>query len=205
MRWLRTHFGRRHQSDVLHQPAQVWESQYASGKWDYLVQLSELSRYSLLVGYVCHLQPGGMVLDVGCGQGVLLGRLPSSAFSKYVGIDLSESAVAAARTLQKGARSFLVTDCESYTPTELFDVIVFNEVLYYLRDPLAMVERYSRSLNDGGVLLVSMCSAARGAGPILERLRAEYSVVDATRLIHGETRLSWDCAALRPKSSRVPE
>jgi hypothetical protein len=77
---------------------------------------------------------------------------------------------------------------------------VFNEVLCYLRDPLAVVRRYSRSLDDGGVLLVSMCTAARGAGAILERLRTEYSVVDEIRITHGGTRLSWDCAALRPKT-----
>jgi 2-polyprenyl-3-methyl-5-hydroxy-6-metoxy-1,4-benzoquinol methylase len=152
------------------------------------------------VGYVCHFSPGGVVLDAGCGQGVLLRRLPDSAYSKYVGIDMSESAIAAARELKNGPRSFLVSDCESYTPTDRFDVIVFNEVLYCFRDPLAVVRRYSRSLNDGGVLLVSMCTAAQGADAILERLRAEYAVVDETRVTHGETRLSWDCAALRPKT-----
>jgi 2-polyprenyl-3-methyl-5-hydroxy-6-metoxy-1,4-benzoquinol methylase len=195
--------GRQPQSDVLHQSAQDWESHYASGKWDYLGQLPEISRYSVLVGYVCHLQTGGTVLDIGCGQGVLLSRLPSSAFSKYVGIDLSESAVASARKVQNGGRSFVVTDCETYTPTESFDVIVFNEVLYYLRDPLAVVARYSRALNEGGVLLVSMCSAARGAAAILKRLRAEYSVIDATRVTRSETGLSWDCVAFHPKSPRV--
>jgi 2-polyprenyl-3-methyl-5-hydroxy-6-metoxy-1,4-benzoquinol methylase len=201
-RWLRSLFDRRPESDVLSPSAQAWDSQYAGGRWDFLGQLPELSRYSVLVGYVCHLSPGGVVLDAGCGQGVLLRRLPDSAYSSYVGIDVAESAIAAARELKNGPKTFLVADCESYTPTGRFAVIVFNEVLYYLRDPLAVVRRYSRSLEDGGVLLVSMSTAARGADTILERLRTEYSVVDEIRITHGGTQLSWDCAALRPKTGR---
>ena len=138
-------------------------------------------------------------MDVGCGQGVLLRRLPSCAYSKYMGIDVSRSAIAAASKLQIECSAFLVTDCESYTPTEGFDVIVFNEVLYCLCDPLGIVGRYSRSLHEGGVLLVSVCTAARGADAILKRLGAEFQLLDATRIIHGETRLSWDLAALSPK------
>ena len=198
-RWLRSRFERQPKSDVLSQSAQAWEAQYVAGRWDYLARLSELSRYSVLVGYICHLRPGGVVLDAGCGQGLLLSRLPEFAYSKYVGIDVSETAIVAARKLENGPRDFLVTDCEGYTPGEQFDVIVFNEVLYCLRDPLAVVERYARSLRAGGVVLVSMCTAARGASAIFERLIAEYSPVDQTRVTHGQTGLSWDCAAFRPK------
>jgi len=196
---LRSRFERQPKSDVLSQSAQAWEAQYAAGRWDYLGRLSELSRYSVLVGYICHLRPGGVVLDAGCGQGLLLSRLPEFAYSKYVGIDVSETAIAAARALEKGPRSLLVTDCDGYTPGEQFDVIVFNEVLYCLRDPLAVVERYTHSLRSDGVVLVSMCSAARGASAIFERLNAEYSPVDQTRVTHVQTGLSWDCAAFRPK------
>ena len=198
-RWLRSRFERQPQSDVLSQSPQAWEAQYAAGKWDYLARLSELSRYSVLVGYICHLQPGGVVLDAGCGQGVLLSRLPDFAYSKYVGIDVSETAIMEARKLEKGPRDFLVTNCEGYDPGEPFDVIVFNEVLYCLRDPLAVVERYTRSLRADGVVLVSMCTAARGADAILERLLTEYLPVDQTRVTHGQTGISWDCAAFRPK------
>ena len=58
--------------------------------------------------------------------------------------------------------------------------------------------RYSRALNQDGVLLVSMCGAFRGGAAISERLEAEYSLVDETRVSHGGTRLWWDCLALRP-------
>src|ERR1700741_4727116 len=85
-RWLQSLVDRGRRSDGLLQSAQTWEAQYAAGKWDYLAELSELSRFSILAGYICHLKPGGAVLDTGCGQGALLRRLPSDSYSRYVGI-----------------------------------------------------------------------------------------------------------------------
>lgn len=191
--------GRR--SDGLLQSAQTWEAQYAAGRWDCLAQLPELARFSILAGYIWQLKPGGAVLDVGCGQGVLLGRLPGSAYARYLGIDVADSAIAVARQQQNERGTFLAVDCEDYSPAERFDVIVFNEVLCCLRDPLRAVERYARSLNPGGLLLVSMCTAARGSATILWRLKRVYATVDEVRAVHSGRKVSWVCTALRPEQS----
>ena len=183
------------------QSAQTWETQYAAGRWDFLAQLSELGRFSILAGYICHLKPGGAVLDTGCGQGVLLRRLPSSCYSRYVGIDVSGSAISVAQKQQNECSTFLAADCEEYSPAEHFDVIVFNEVLCCLRDPLRTVERYARSLNPGGLLLVSMCTAARGSATILWRLKRAYATVDEVRIVHSGRKVSWVCTALRPRGA----
>jgi 2-polyprenyl-3-methyl-5-hydroxy-6-metoxy-1,4-benzoquinol methylase len=196
-RWLQLLLDRGRRSDGLLQSAQTWEAQYAAGRWDFLGQLSELSRFSILAGYIWHLKPGGAVLDVGCGQGVLLRRLPSSSYSRYVGIDVSGSAVSAAQKQQNERSTFLAADCENYSPAEQFDVIVFNEVLCCLRDPLRTVERYARSLNPNGLLLVSMCTAARGSATILWRLKRTYATVDEVRVAHKGRKVSWVCSALR--------
>jgi 2-polyprenyl-3-methyl-5-hydroxy-6-metoxy-1,4-benzoquinol methylase len=190
--------GRR--SDSLLQSAQTWEAQYAAGRWDFLAQLSELARFSVLAGYVCHLKPGATVLDTGCGQGVLLRRLPISCYSRYVGIDVSASAIAVAQEQGNERSTFLAADCEEYSPAEHFDVIVFNEVLCCLRDPLRTVERYARSLNPGGLLLVSLCTAARGSSTVLRRLKRAYATVDEVRIEHSGRKVSWVCTALRPEA-----
>jgi 2-polyprenyl-3-methyl-5-hydroxy-6-metoxy-1,4-benzoquinol methylase len=199
-RWLQSLVDRGRRSDGLLQSAQTWEAQYAAGRWDFLAQLSELSRFSVLAGYIHQLKLGGAVLDVGCGQGVLLRRLPSSSYSRYLGIDMSESAIAVGRRQQNERSTFLAVDCEDYSPAEQFDVIVFNEVLCCLRDPLRTVERYERSLSSGGLLLVSMCTAARGSATILWRLKRAYATVDEVRVVHSGRKVSWVCTALCPRS-----
>ena len=198
-RWLQALVDRSRRSDGLLQAAQTWEAQYAAGRWDFLGQLSELARFSVLAGYICHLKPGGAVLDCGCGQGTLLHRLPSSSYARYVGIDVSASAIAVARQAENERSAFLVTDCDLYSPAEKFDVMVFNEVLCCLADPLGTVERYARSLNAGGLLLVSLCTAAHGSATILWRLKRAFTVVDEVRVIHTGRKVSWVCIALRPR------
>lgn len=198
MRWLELLVERGRRADGLLQSAETWEAQYAAGRWDFLAQLPELARFSILAGYICHLKPGGAVLDTGCGQGVLLGRLPSACYTRYVGIDLSGSAIAAAQKQRNERGTFLVADCEDYSPAEQFDVIVFNEVLCCLRDPLRTVERYTHSLKADGLLLVSLCTATRGSATILRRLKRAYATVDEVQVTDNGRKISWVCAALRP-------
>jgi 2-polyprenyl-3-methyl-5-hydroxy-6-metoxy-1,4-benzoquinol methylase len=199
-RWLKLRLARDRQPDSLLQSPQTWEAQYAAGRWDFLAELSELARFSVLAGYICHLKPGGSVLDTGCGQGVLLRRLPSSCYSKYVGIDLSESAISVAQQHAPERSTFLAADCEEYLPTQQFDVIVFNEVLCCLHDPLRTVERYARALNPGGILLVSLCTAGRGTRKVLSGLKQAYATVDEVRIVHSGRKVSWVCTALRTEA-----
>jgi 2-polyprenyl-3-methyl-5-hydroxy-6-metoxy-1,4-benzoquinol methylase len=195
-RWLQLLLDRGRRSDGLLQSAQTWEAQYAAGRWDFLGQLSELSRFGVLAGYISHLKPGAAVLDIGCGQGVLVRRLPSSAYSRYVGVDVSASALSVAQEQQPERTTFVAADCEHYAPAEQFDVIVFNEVLCCLSDPLQTVDRYARCLKSGGLLLVSMCTAARTSATILWRLRRAYTSLDEVRIVHSVRKVSWVCTAL---------
>ena len=196
-RALQWFLDRRRRTDGLLQSANTWEAQYASGRWDYLGRLPELARFSVLAGYICHLKPGGAVLDIGCGQGTLLRRLPDSAYSSYVGIDVSPSAIATAQERQPKNSTFVAADCEVYVPAGNFDVLVFNEVLCCLREPLHTVEGYARSLNPGGLLLVSLCTAAHGSATVLWQLKRAFALVDEVRISHVGRNVSWVCAALR--------
>src|SRR5262245_50731925 len=72
-------------------PSLVWESQYRNRYWDFLTGLEEVPHYSVIAGYLRFLKPGGSVLDVGCGEGILQTCFGSGAYSRYVGIDWSEA------------------------------------------------------------------------------------------------------------------
>ena len=138
---------------------QEWTSAYEAGRLDYYGQLDELGRYSVIVGYVGWLaaaRPAGpVVLDVGCGTGLLRERLDDVSFSEYVGVDLSGAAVTAARARGHDRSRFVVGDV-GVLDGGRFDVVVLNEVLYYSPDPRAFLERLSSLLAPDGLLLVSM-------------------------------------------------
>jgi SAM-dependent methyltransferase len=173
-----------------------WNSEFESGKWDYLAELPELARYSVLVGYAMHFHPAGSILDVGCGAGVLYRRLRPYGVARYLGIDVSSCAIDKLRGLGDQRCTFLVADAQHYLPTEKFDTIVFNEVLYYFRDPLATVQRYTGALNSGGILLLSTCTQFNGGSAILERLKRRYALLDETRVTHRSVKWSWIVTAL---------
>jgi SAM-dependent methyltransferase len=175
--------------------AEKWNAQYAAGRWTAFDRLDELAHYSVLAGYALHLKPGGALLDVGCGDGVLRDRLHPAAFSRYVGLDFEE-AVARARHRADDKTDFVVGDMHEFTPQTPFDIIVFNESLYYVADPIAELGRYSRWLAPAGLFLISTHLKANTEA-LWERIGKTYDVIDFTAVanVHGTT---WRCGVVRP-------
>jgi 2-polyprenyl-3-methyl-5-hydroxy-6-metoxy-1,4-benzoquinol methylase len=106
------------------------------------------------------LKPSGRVLDLGCGEGVLLQQIPATASVDYTGIDLSQVAITEAtkRIRDASLERFVCGDIEKFAAVNRspFDVIVFNEVLYYVADPSATVTRYRNILAAEGIVIVSV-------------------------------------------------
>jgi hypothetical protein len=68
---------RRKKGDIpIH--GEEWEKQYLFGKWKFMNQIDELALYSVIVGYIEYLKPGGAILDVGCGEGILFKKNTST-------------------------------------------------------------------------------------------------------------------------------
>lgn len=67
-----------------------WESEYSKGQWNYLDQETvERSRTAIVAVFTLYKRGDGIILDVGCGEGVLYDYLPESSRSNYIGVDIS--------------------------------------------------------------------------------------------------------------------
>lgn len=137
-----------------------WNRQYTSSTWKYLASLEQVPRYAIIEGWRRRLKPTGSVLDLGCGEGTLLEHLPLAESVTYTGVDLSQVAIDKAVTKIRDIsyERFVCADLRTFeTPAgSAFDVIIFNEVLYYVADPVAVVQRYRPSLATGGLIIVSV-------------------------------------------------
>jgi 2-polyprenyl-3-methyl-5-hydroxy-6-metoxy-1,4-benzoquinol methylase len=159
----------------------VWEDEYRRGKWELMRGFDELARYSVIAGYLHHLHPGGSVLDVGSGEGLLRDHLALYGYGRYHGIDLSEAAIAQAAPRAAAHTTFAAADAESYVPPGLFDAVVFNECVYYFADPVGSVRRYEPFLTAGGCLVVSTFRSRR-ADVIARRLAEIYPLLEETAI-----------------------
>jgi 2-polyprenyl-3-methyl-5-hydroxy-6-metoxy-1,4-benzoquinol methylase len=124
--------------------------------WDYLSSAEEAARYVVIASLLDRFCPGGPVLDVGCGEGLLHRYLDTQRYP-YTGIDVSR--VAIQRAIEKyPASTWLVADA-AHVPRGIavgFHAIVFNEVLYYLPDVAGTLTEYSRLLSGPSLVVVSV-------------------------------------------------
>lgn len=158
-----------------------WDAQWAAGTWDYLASPDELPRYGVVASCVRRARPRPSVLDVGCGHGELLATLGPEWPSRYHGIDLSSAAVEQARARYPDAATFEVADLATWTSRELYDVIVVNEVLYYVSDPAGQVDRYRHMLEPKGMVIISMFRHGN-TRLIWRELRRRLPIVDVAEV-----------------------
>ncbi len=175
----------------------VWNREYARGDWESLHSEDEFSRYAIILGHVLRLPGPVALLDVGCGSGRLLQLVARFAFERYVGVDISAEALERARTLGNAKAEFALSTAEAFSTEGRFDVIVFNEVAYYLRSPGEVLSRYRQYLRPGGILVVSMfdCLPASLAWRTLART---FDSVESTRVVNTKKR-AWNVRLLHPK------
>lgn len=173
----------------------AWEQQYRGGNWSILAQLDELARYMVLVGYLQYLKPNAAVLDVGCGEGLLLRYYRPYGYARYVGVDISETALAKARHGENETTTFVCADAETYEPTERFDAVVLNGILCYFYDPIGTAERYAHAIKPDGLLLVCAYVPSRREVATLRALTMRFPAVDETTIKSGAK--TWVCSVLQ--------
>ena len=119
----------------------AFDQYYRTGQWDYLDKNHSEEMVRLVEKYA----RGGRILDMGCGTGILASRLADDSYEYYRGIDASSEAIDRARKRASKKIGFEVGDIQNYRCDESFDVIVFEDSLYYV--PFfrrRLLKRYAR-------------------------------------------------------------
>jgi 2-polyprenyl-3-methyl-5-hydroxy-6-metoxy-1,4-benzoquinol methylase len=178
-----------------------WRDEYASGEWDRLWDIGELGHYTVVAGYFGRMKPGGSVLDVACGEGILRKHLQTHGYSRYLGIDVTPEAIATASKSKDERTDFVVADATRFATDQRFDVIIFNECLYYFADPMAIVNRYCEFLEEDGIVIVSNFNSLVNLGTI-DSIRKTFDIDDEVSLIN-RGGISWTVQLARPKRNET--
>lgn len=110
-------------------------------------------RRGSLDGAVTYLpaKPGGLLLDVGCGNGEALSRMRDLGW-RVRGVDPDWPAVA--RAWQRGLDVKCGTIEEASFPENTFDAITLNHVIEHVSDPRGLLAECERVLKPDGILVV---------------------------------------------------
>lgn len=136
-----------------------WNKQYRKGRWDSLKTNKELSRYATIVGYMTILgKENPSILDLGCGEGVLNEKIPHLDYSYFLGVDYSDVSVEKAKEKNFENAEFECADIHKFIPKRKFDIIVFNEVFYYVHEKErdTVLQRMIDHLEEDGIIITSM-------------------------------------------------
>ena len=100
------------------------------------------------------------VLDVGCFEGILSEKMKQNNCT-VVGVEIDVDAAKKAKTY---CEELIIGDVEmiQLNPKfeNYFDIIVFADILEHLTNPLAVLKRFKRYLNDDGYVIISLPNIA---------------------------------------------
>jgi SAM-dependent methyltransferase len=158
----------------------AWNREFAGGHWEFI----DSTPNDLIYGFLARYAKKGAILDLGCGAGNTGCELDAHFYSEYLGVDISDVAVAKAhaRAVQAGRSEknrYVQGDVVEFEPGQAFDVILFRESIWYVpkRKLLGVLARYRKHLKDGGVFVVRIYDRNL-RGDFVELLRSGCEIVE---------------------------
>jgi ubiquinone/menaquinone biosynthesis C-methylase UbiE len=111
-------------------------------EWRRLGAIDKVENIRELVGSV----PLGAVVDIGCGDGAVITEMARMGVAgRYVGVDISESAIqmAAGRSVAGAAFRVFDGDCVPFADKE-FDIAILSHVVEHLENPRRLLQEARR-------------------------------------------------------------
>ncbi len=94
-----------------------------------------------------------LILDLGCGDGVLTEQLSKLVpDGKVIGIDASIGMIDTAKKLEKDNLTFICMDIDNINFTDYFDVIFSNAALHWIKDHRRLLRNALKALKTNGVI-----------------------------------------------------
>lgn len=124
------------------------------------------------------------ILDIGCGNGKMLGYLQKKTGAFIYGFDYSEKAIETAKALYTEDSSFkegIIGEVEYQAG--LFDIITSMDTMYFAKDMTAFVAQIKRWLKPGGVFFVGYQE-----GDVMPKTQDAHTTVFAEALRKNEMR-----------------
>ncbi|MGJ8592694.1 MAG: class I SAM-dependent methyltransferase [Aquaticitalea sp.] len=151
-----------------------WNRQYRNGRWEKLKGDKEVIRYQQIIDDIEQFGSANpSILDLGCGEGILCDRMKNESYSYFLGMDFSSVSIKNANALNLGNADFICANVHNFQPEQTFDVIIFNEVFYYIHDTERqnVLNRMLASLNENGIIIVSIFREGGGCWNYFENLK----------------------------------
>ena len=122
------------------------------------------------------------ILDIGCGNGKMLGYLQKKTGAYIHGFDYSEKAIETAQsmfTINAEFKEGIIGEI-NYSEEE-FDAIISMDTMYFAKDMVVFISQVEKWLKKDGVLLVGYQE-----GDVMPKTKNEYTTVLANALEKNE-------------------
>lgn len=114
---------------------------------------------------------GVSILDIGCGNGKMLGYLQSKTGAYICGFDYSEEAIRTAKALfpeRSEFREGVIGEIDY--PEEAFELVVSMDTMYFARDMSEFVGQIKRWMKKDAVFLLAIRKATLSAEQRMQKL-----------------------------------
>lgn len=137
---------------------------------------SNLDQINMILNYIPQ-KDDVHILDIGCGNGKMLGYLQSKTGACIHGFDYSKKAIETAQKIFLEKAEFRVGVIGEIEYEQKFDVIISMDSMYFAKDMTAFVSQIKTWLKDDGVFFVGYQE-----GEVMEKTANAYTTVLAKAL-----------------------